>query len=63
MNIVMDQGEPIWLDFENGVLEWQTSDSEDVVLLYRAHELKEILEGITVGLKMKYLNMFLVMVI
>ena len=28
MNVVMEQGEPFWLDFEHGVSEWQTSEAE-----------------------------------
>ena len=28
MNVVMEQGESFWLDFEHGVSEWQTSETE-----------------------------------
>ena len=29
MNVIMEQGEPFWLDFEHGVSEWQTSEAEE----------------------------------
>lgn len=32
MNVVMEQGEPFWLDFEHGVSEWQTSEVEETEL-------------------------------
>ena len=28
MNVVVEEGEPFWLDFEYGVTEWQTNESE-----------------------------------
>lgn len=33
MNMVMEQGEPFWLDFEHGVSEWQTSEVEETKLV------------------------------
>ena len=46
MNVVLDQGDPFWLDFQHGVTEWkldhaeQISDGEDVMLVYRNDELE-----------------------
>ena len=28
MNVVMEEGNPFWLDFENGVLEWETNKDD-----------------------------------
>ena len=28
MNVAMEEGDPFWLDFENGVLEWETNEDD-----------------------------------
>ena len=28
MNVAMEEGDPFWMDFENGVLEWETNEDD-----------------------------------